>query len=85
MLQLEPWNVDTISSDGFSKTVINKPAKRKEEELSEEEKEDKMKAFIKENEKLIKQYGLFKHYDDSRKFMMVGDCVVNRLLLGLIV
>lgn len=70
--QHEPWNVDTINQDGFSKTVINKPLKREEENLTEEEKEIKMRDFIKANEKLIKQFGLFKQYEDSRKFMMVS-------------
>ncbi|KAL7644814.1 UNVERIFIED_CONTAM: hypothetical protein RMT77_004627 [Armadillidium vulgare] len=68
--KFEPWNVDTISQEGFSKTVINKPQKRGDETMSEEEKEEKMRKFVKENEKLIKEYGLFRHYEDSRKFMM---------------
>ena len=46
--------MDTISSDGFSKTKINKPMERKTEELSEEEKEKRMKKFVKHNEKDLK-------------------------------
>ena len=38
---------------GFSKSVIN-TSKRVTEQLSEEEKEKRMKKFVKENEKLIK-------------------------------
>ena len=51
---MKPWNVDTISQDGFSKTKINKPVARKEEELTEEEKEKKLKNFVKANEKDLK-------------------------------
>jgi cell division cycle protein 37 len=51
---LKPWNVDTISQEGFSKTKINKAEPRKEEEISEEEKEKRMKAFVKTNEKDLK-------------------------------
>ncbi|XP_064108145.1 hsp90 co-chaperone Cdc37-like [Macrobrachium nipponense] len=68
--KLEPWNVDTISSDGFSKTIINKPAKGKEDELSEEEREKRMKEFVKKNEVNIKKYGMFRNFDDSRRFLM---------------
>lgn len=72
MLQLEPWNVDTISSDGFSKTTINKPVAGQGDELSEEEKEKRMKEFVKKHETNIKKYGLFKNFDDSRRFLMVS-------------
>ncbi|KAG7174761.1 Hsp90 co-chaperone Cdc37-like, partial [Homarus americanus] len=63
--KLEPWNVDTISSDGFSKTIINKPGQRNADDLSEEEKEKRMKEFVKKNESDIKKYGMFRNFDDS--------------------
>lgn len=66
-----PWNVDTISEPGFTKTVINtKPARAKNENLTEEEKEAKMKKFIKENEKFLKQFGMLQKYDDSKQFLV---------------
>jgi cell division cycle protein 37 len=66
-----PWNVDTISEPGFTKTVINtKPQRQKDENLTEEEKEARMKKFIKENEKALKQYGMLRKYDDSKKFLL---------------
>ncbi|XP_042203686.1 hsp90 co-chaperone Cdc37-like [Homarus americanus] len=68
--KLEPWNVDTISSDGFSKTIINKPGQRNADDLSEEEKEKRMKEFVKKNESDIKKYGMFRNFDDSRRFLM---------------
>lgn len=65
-----PLNVDTISKPGFAKTVLNKqPARKPEENLTEEEKETRMKKFVKENEKLCKQYGMMRKYDDSRRFL----------------
>ena len=54
LCQLRPWNVDTISTEGFSKTKINKPVPRKQEDLSEEEREKRMKEFVKKNETDLK-------------------------------
>lgn len=71
LLQLEPWNVDTISKEGFTKTLINKDMGRKDDNLSEEEKEKRMKEFVKKNEVEIKKYGMFRNYDDSRRYLMV--------------
>lgn len=65
-----PWNVDTISQPGFNKTVVNKKTPRqKDENLSEEEREQRMKKFIKENEKTLKHYGMLRRYDDSKNFL----------------
>lgn len=61
--------MDTISKPGFTKTAINKLAPKKKEVLTEEEKEKRMKEFIKENEKVLKQYGMLKKYDDSKRFL----------------
>jgi len=68
----QPQNVDTLSRDGFSKTIVNNAAKPKQEELSEEEREKKMKQFVKDNQKLIKEYGMIRKFDDSKKFLMEG-------------
>lgn len=66
-----PWNVDTISKPGFAKTIINtKPAQRSYDELTDEEKEQKMRDFVKENEKILKQYGILRKFDDSKKFLL---------------
>ena len=67
-----PHNVDTLSSDGFSKTIVNKTVNPKDEVLSEEEKEKRMKKFVKDNEKLIKEYGMLQKFEDSKKFLMNG-------------
>lgn len=69
--QKTPWNVDTISKPGFAKTVINKEAIRpKYSDMTEDEKEEQMKVFVKENEKKLKQYGMLRKYDDSKKFLL---------------
>merc|ERR1719500_2467913 len=67
-----PKNVDTLSRDGFSKTIMNTQPKPKTEDLTEEEREKKMKKFVKENESKIKEFGMLKKFDDSKKFMMEG-------------
>ncbi|KAH8302078.1 hypothetical protein KR044_002522 [Drosophila immigrans] len=65
-----PWNVDTISKPGFEKTVINKKAGRKpDENLTEEEREQRLKQFVKDNEKLCKEYGMLRKYDASKRFL----------------
>lgn len=69
--KLTPWNIDTIGQDGFTKTVINtKPARRNDDSsLSDEEKEKQMKEFVKNHEKKLKDFGMLKRYDDSKKFL----------------
>lgn len=62
---------DTISKPGFEKTVINKKVTQKQyDEMTDEEKEQHMKEFIKQNEKVIKQYGMLRKYEDSKKFLL---------------
>merc|ERR1719481_2133405 len=68
----QPQNVDTLSRDGFSKTILNTTPKAKQEDLSEEEREKKMKQFVKDNQKSIKDYGMIKKFEDSKKFLMDG-------------
>ena len=69
--KLTPWNVDTIAQEGFAKTVINKKPPRRDEDsmLSDEEKERRMKQFVAENEKKLKEFGMLRKYDDSKKFL----------------
>ncbi|KAI2668866.1 Hsp90 co-chaperone Cdc37 [Labeo rohita] len=62
-----PWNVDTLSKEGFSKSVVNiKPEK---EEETEEEKEEKHKTFVEKYEKQIKHFGMLRRWDDSQKYL----------------
>lgn len=64
-----PWNVDTISQPGFSKTVVNAGPSKKKEELSEEEREARTREYFKKNEKNLKMYGMLQKYDDSKRFL----------------
>lgn len=70
--RLRPWNVDTISKEGFSKTKINKSVPRKDENISEEEKEARMKEFVNKNREDLKAFGWLSKYDDSKAFMLDG-------------
>ena len=65
-----PQNVDTLSKEGFSKSIINKPMPRSNEHLSEKEREQKMKDFVNKHEKEIKAFGWLKKFDDSKAYML---------------
>jgi len=67
--KLMPWNVDTISQPGFSKTVVNAGPVKKKEELSEEEREIRTREFFTKHEKNLKTYGMFQKYEDSKRFL----------------
>ncbi|KAJ8031898.1 Hsp90 co-chaperone Cdc37 [Holothuria leucospilota] len=67
--RLTPWNVDTLSQDGFQKTMINK-YEEKEENLTEEEEMDRQKKFVEKYEKEIKKFGMYKRLDDSQQFLL---------------
>lgn len=76
--KLQPWNVDTLSQPKFSKTVINKKEETKSyEEMTDDEREQHMKKFVKDNEKLMKQYGMLRRFDDSKKFLMEHNLLVH--------
>ncbi|XP_068277902.1 hsp90 co-chaperone Cdc37 [Nyctibius grandis] len=62
-----PWNVDTLSKDGFSKSVFNVRAEEQEE--TEEQKEKKHKTFVERYEKQIKHFGMLRRWDDSQKYL----------------
>lgn len=68
--RLQPWNVDTISKDGWEKTIINKPKKMQAPALSDEEKERRYKDFVEKNEKKIKDFGMLSKWDDCKKFLI---------------
>ncbi|CAG7731425.1 unnamed protein product [Allacma fusca] len=65
-----PWNVDTIGQDGFSKTIINNPPKSVKKELTEEEKAKNLREFMDKNEKILKEFGILRKYEDSKRFLM---------------
>jgi len=68
--KLTPLNIDTICKEGKSKTIINKVEPRQKEELTDEEKSERQLRFTKENEKLVKKFGMMRKYDDSQEFLL---------------
>ncbi|KAG7222569.1 hypothetical protein INR49_016166, partial [Caranx melampygus] len=62
-----PWSVDTISKEGFSKSVLNIKPVTKEE--TEEEKVEKHKTFVQKYAKEIKHFGMLRRWDDSQKYL----------------
>ena len=65
--RLTPWNVDTLSKDGFSYSMINKPKPKKE--LTDEEKHEQLQTFVERYEKQIKHFGMLNDYDDSSDYL----------------
>ncbi|XP_012677969.2 hsp90 co-chaperone Cdc37 [Clupea harengus] len=63
----QPWNVDTLCKEGFSKSVVNVLPELKDQ--TEEEKEEKHKTFVEKNEKQIKHFGMLRRWDDSQKYL----------------
>lgn len=73
----QPWNVDTLSQPKFSKTIINSKVEKTYDEMTDEEKEAHTKKFFKENEKLMKQYGMLRRFEDSKVFLMNNNLLVH--------
>ncbi|XP_041790294.1 hsp90 co-chaperone Cdc37 isoform X1 [Chelmon rostratus] len=62
-----PWNVDTISKEGFSKSVLNIKPVTKEE--TEKGKVEKHKTFAEKYAREIKHFGMLRRWDDSQKYL----------------
>ncbi|KAM4595802.1 hsp90 co-chaperone Cdc37-like isoform 1-T1 [Fundulus diaphanus] len=62
-----PWNVDTISREGFSKSILNIQPEDKEE--NQQEKLKKHKTFVEKYAKEIKHFGMLRRWDDSQKYL----------------
>ncbi|XP_024914345.1 hsp90 co-chaperone Cdc37-like [Cynoglossus semilaevis] len=60
-----PWNVDTISKEGFSRSVFNIEAETEEEE----EDAEKRRTFLETHGKEIKHFGMLRRWDDSQKYL----------------
>ncbi|KAM4584716.1 hsp90 co-chaperone Cdc37-like isoform 1-T1 [Odontesthes bonariensis] len=61
------WNVDTISKEGFNKSVLNIKPVGKEE--TQETKVEKHKTFMEKYAKEIKHFGMLGRWDDSLKYL----------------
>jgi cell division cycle protein 37 len=69
----QPWNVDTISKESWSKTIINKPAKKLDRsQLSDEELEKMYKEFVAKNEDKVKHFALLRKYDDCKSYLLAN-------------
>lgn len=81
-----PWNVDTISKPGFAKTILNKqPKLQTEEELSEEEREERMREFVAQYEEECKEFGMLRKFEDSKRFLNSKPHLVNENLANYLV
>ncbi|CAB1454993.1 unnamed protein product [Pleuronectes platessa] len=62
-----PWNVDSISREGFSRSIVNiQPANEQE---TEAEKLEKQKSFAEKHVEEIKHFGMLRRWDDSQKYL----------------
>lgn len=69
--RVQPWNVDTIGKESWSKTVLNKPKPRLDRSnMTEEEREQLYKEFVSKNEKRIKHYGMLSKWEDCKLYLM---------------
>nr|XP_046175794.1 hsp90 co-chaperone Cdc37-like [Oncorhynchus gorbuscha]XP_046203460.1 hsp90 co-chaperone Cdc37-like [Oncorhynchus gorbuscha]XP_046209419.1 hsp90 co-chaperone Cdc37-like [Oncorhynchus gorbuscha]XP_046223578.1 hsp90 co-chaperone Cdc37-like [Oncorhynchus gorbuscha] len=62
-----PWNVDTLSKEGFSKSILN--IKPEVTEETEEQKEEKHQTFVDKHKKEIKHFGMLRRWEDSQKYL----------------
>ncbi|VDP49617.1 unnamed protein product, partial [Schistosoma margrebowiei] len=73
--ELRPLNIDTICKDAKSKTVINSPKLKHEENLdstsnSEEAAVNRLKEFVNKHNKAIRKFGLLQKPLDSQNFLV---------------
>lgn len=68
--RLEPWNVDTIGHEGFTKSRVNKVLPAKKETLSDEEKEERMRKFFDAHEKEMEAFGMLRKWEDSKAYLL---------------
>lgn len=66
----EPWNVDTMSKEKETRTIINTPKKIEDlSKLSDEERAELYKKFVSENEAKIKQFSMYTQMRDAEQFL----------------
>lgn len=66
-----PWNVDTISKEGWSKTVFNKSTPREDRsELTDEELEIRYKEFVDQHQDKVKEYAMLSKFEDAKNYLM---------------
>ncbi|XP_072318851.1 hsp90 co-chaperone Cdc37-like [Eucyclogobius newberryi] len=60
-----PWNVDTLSKDGFSKSVVNVNPETDETK----EKERQQKSFFERYEMEMRHFAMLRRLDESQKYL----------------
>ncbi|KAH7727021.1 Hsp90 co-chaperone Cdc37 [Aphelenchoides avenae] len=72
--RLQPWNVDTIGHEAWSKTIVNKATERKEPPpapaIDDEEDNRRMAQYFKDHEELIKQFAMLDQLDECENFLL---------------
>ncbi|KAH7706973.1 Hsp90 co-chaperone Cdc37 [Aphelenchoides avenae] len=72
--RLQPWNVDTIGHEAWSKSIINKAADKKKTpepaKVDEEEDSKRMTKYFQENESLLQKYALLDGFDKCEEFLL---------------
>jgi len=81
-----PWNVDTLSKDGFDKTILNKSTKEAKKDLTDEEFIDEQRKYEEKYRKELKHYGMLSKPEDSKKYLqshphLVCDKAANFLVV----
>jgi len=70
--RIQPWNVDTIGHEAWSKSIINKPKDKSEATKSDigDESCKKMMKYIDDNEHLLKKLSTCKNFDMVEKLLL---------------
>uniref|UniRef100_A0A3B4AM13 Hsp90 co-chaperone Cdc37 n=1 Tax=Periophthalmus magnuspinnatus TaxID=409849 RepID=A0A3B4AM13_9GOBI len=63
----QPWNVDTISKEGFSKSVLN--IKAEPLEPKDQDEAQKHQSFVDKYNSQIRHFGLLRRWDDSQGYL----------------
>uniref|UniRef100_UPI00398F588E hsp90 co-chaperone Cdc37-like 1 n=1 Tax=Pristiophorus japonicus TaxID=55135 RepID=UPI00398F588E len=63
---MNSWNIDSISKEGFNKSVINKNIKCKE---VEEKKDGKSATFAQKYDQQIRHFGMLNRWVDSQRYL----------------
>lgn len=71
--RLQPWNVDTIGHEVWSKSIINKATDKKqtsEPKEDEEESYKKMVKYFENNESLLMEFSLLEGFEKLEAFLL---------------
>ncbi|KAL3077252.1 hypothetical protein niasHS_013241 [Heterodera schachtii] len=66
----QPWNVDTIAKEAWSKTIVNKPKEGTTSKSDEDEEINRMQKYFKDNETLLHQLCVLDGFDKIEEFLL---------------